>query len=33
MPNNALLQIKKELIIQTLFNELTQNHHQGNSHA
>lgn len=24
---------EKELIIQTLFNELTQNHHQGNSHA
>ena len=24
---------KKELIIQTLFNELTQNHHQGNPHA
>ncbi|GAA7349647.1 type I restriction endonuclease subunit R [Helicobacter pylori] len=24
---------KKEFIVQTLFNELTQNHHQGNSHA
>lgn len=24
---------KKEFITQTLFNELTQNHHQGNSHA
>ncbi len=27
------LEKEKELIIQTLFNELTQNHHQGNSHA
>ncbi|MCQ2880527.1 DEAD/DEAH box helicase family protein, partial [Helicobacter pylori] len=27
------LEKEKELIIQTLFNELTQNHHQGNPHA
>ncbi|WP_024117948.1 DEAD/DEAH box helicase family protein, partial [Helicobacter pylori] len=27
------LEKEKELIIQTLFNELTQNHHQGNLHA
>ncbi|WP_131157489.1 type I restriction endonuclease [Helicobacter pylori] len=27
------LQKEKEFIVQTLFNELTQNHHQGNLHA
>ncbi|WP_240651874.1 DEAD/DEAH box helicase family protein [Helicobacter pylori] len=27
------LEKEKELIVQTLFNELTQNHHQGNPHA
>ncbi|GAA8179510.1 hypothetical protein NP0158_02030 [Helicobacter pylori] len=33
--NPSLKDLKKEeeLIVQTLFNELTQNHHQGNSHA
>ncbi|RVY42868.1 DEAD/DEAH box helicase family protein, partial [Helicobacter pylori] len=32
-PSLKNLEKEKELIIQTLFNELTQNHHQGNSHA
>lgn len=32
-PSLKDLEKEKELIIQTLFNELTQNHHQGNSHA
>ncbi|WP_240641449.1 DEAD/DEAH box helicase family protein [Helicobacter pylori] len=32
-PSLKDLQKEKELIVQTLFNELTQNHHQGNSHA
>ncbi len=32
-PSLKDLQKEKELIIQTLFNELTQNHHQGNPHA
>ncbi len=33
--NPSLKDLKKEeeLIVQTLFNELTQNHHQGNPHA
>ncbi|WP_232259686.1 DEAD/DEAH box helicase family protein [Helicobacter pylori] len=33
--NPSLKDLKKEeeFIVQTLFNELTQNHHQGNSHA
>ncbi len=31
--NPSLKDLEKELIVQTLFNELTQNHHQGNSHA
>ncbi len=32
-PSLKDLQKETEFIIQTLFNELTQNHHQGNSHA
>ncbi|GAA8729509.1 type I restriction endonuclease subunit R [Helicobacter pylori] len=32
-PSLKDLEKEKKLIIQTLFNELTQNHHQGNSHA
>ncbi|WP_242678336.1 DEAD/DEAH box helicase family protein [Helicobacter pylori] len=32
-PSLKDLQKEEELITQTLFNELTQNHHQGNSHA
>ncbi|WP_121028905.1 type I restriction endonuclease [Helicobacter pylori] len=32
-PSLKNLEKEKELIIQTLFNELTQNHHQGNPHA
>ncbi len=32
-PSLKDLKKEKELIVQTLFNELTQNHHQGNSHA
>ncbi|MFP6172690.1 DEAD/DEAH box helicase family protein [Helicobacter pylori] len=32
-PSLKDLQKEKEFITQTLFNELTQNHHQGNSHA
>ncbi|MCQ2716860.1 type I restriction endonuclease subunit R [Helicobacter pylori] len=32
-PSLKDLQKEKEFIAQTLFNELTQNHHQGNSHA
>ncbi len=32
-PSLKDLEKEKELIVQTLFNELTQNHHQGNSHA
>ncbi|ENH59493.1 type I restriction enzyme, R subunit domain protein [Helicobacter pylori Hp A-11] len=32
-PSLKDLQKEKELIAQTLFNELTQNHHQGNPHA
>ncbi|GAA7520954.1 hypothetical protein MMM112_00140 [Helicobacter pylori] len=32
-PSLKDLEKEKELIAQTLFNELTQNHHQGNSHA
>ncbi|MFP6021359.1 DEAD/DEAH box helicase family protein [Helicobacter pylori] len=32
-PSLKDLEKEKELIIQTLFNELTQNHHQGNSHT
>ncbi|WP_238700216.1 DEAD/DEAH box helicase family protein [Helicobacter pylori] len=32
-PSLKDLEKEKELIIQILFNELTQNHHQGNSHA
>ncbi|WRA07823.1 type I restriction endonuclease subunit R [Helicobacter pylori] len=32
-PSLKDLQKEKEFIIQTLFNELTQNHHQGNLHA
>ncbi|GAA7370633.1 hypothetical protein MM0343_03390 [Helicobacter pylori] len=32
-PSLKDLEKEKELIIQTLFNELTQNHHQGNLHA
>ncbi len=32
-PSLKDLQKEKEFIVQTLFNELTQNHHQGNSHA
>ncbi len=32
-PSLKDLEKEKELIIQTLFNEITQNHHQGNSHA
>lgn len=32
-PSLKDLEKEKELITQTLFNELTQNHHQGNSHA
>ncbi len=32
-PSLKDLEKEKELIIQTLFNELTQNHHQGNPHA
>ncbi|MGN8379242.1 DEAD/DEAH box helicase family protein [Helicobacter pylori] len=32
-PSLKDLEKETELIIQTLFNELTQNHHQGNSHA
>ncbi|GAA8174952.1 hypothetical protein HpKG121_03050 [Helicobacter pylori] len=32
-PSLKDLQKEKEFIIQTLFNELMQNHHQGNSHA
>ncbi|MFP6205985.1 DEAD/DEAH box helicase family protein [Helicobacter pylori] len=32
-PSLKNLQKEKEFIIQTLFNELTQNHHQGNPHA
>ncbi|MGN8447409.1 DEAD/DEAH box helicase family protein [Helicobacter pylori] len=32
-PSLKDLEKEKEFIIQTLFNELTQNHHQGNSHA
>ncbi len=32
-PSLKDLEKEKELIIQTLFNELIQNHHQGNSHA
>ncbi|MFP6082302.1 hypothetical protein ACLF84_07190 [Helicobacter pylori] len=32
-PSLKNLQKEKEFIVQTLFNELTQNHHQGNPHA
>ncbi len=32
-PSLKDLQKEKEFIVQTLFNELTQNHHQGNLHA
>ncbi|MGN8440267.1 type I restriction endonuclease [Helicobacter pylori] len=32
-PSLKDLEKEKELIVQTLFNNLTQNHHQGNSHA
>ncbi|GAA6930415.1 hypothetical protein CHC166_05590 [Helicobacter pylori] len=32
-PSLKYLEKEKEFITQTLFNELTQNHHQGNSHA
>ncbi|MGH1582772.1 type I restriction endonuclease [Helicobacter pylori] len=32
-PSLKDLEKEKELIIQTLFNKLTQNHHQGNPHA
>ncbi|GHS45762.1 hypothetical protein VN1165_04260 [Helicobacter pylori] len=32
-PSLKNLEKEKEFIVQTLFNELTQNHHQGNSHA
>ncbi|RVY34959.1 type I restriction endonuclease [Helicobacter pylori] len=32
-PSLKDLEKEKEFITQTLFNELTQNHHQGNSHA
>ncbi len=32
-PSLKNLEKEKEFITQTLFNELTQNHHQGNSHA
>ncbi len=32
-PSLKDLEKETELIVQTLFNELTQNHHQGNSHA
>ncbi len=32
-PSLKDLQKEKEFIVQTLFNELTQNYHQGNSHA
>ncbi|VTT94829.1 type I restriction endonuclease [Helicobacter pylori] len=32
-PSLKDLEKEKEFIVQTLFNELTQNHHQGNSHA
>lgn len=32
-PSLKDLEKEKELIVQTLFNELTQNNHQGNSHA
>ncbi|WP_258233693.1 DEAD/DEAH box helicase family protein [Helicobacter pylori] len=32
-PSLKDLEKEKEFIIQTLFNNLTQNHHQGNSHA
>ncbi|WRG21589.1 type I restriction endonuclease subunit R [Helicobacter pylori] len=32
-PSLKYLKKEKEFIAQTLFNELTQNHHQGNSHA
>ncbi len=32
-PSLKDLEKEKELIVQTLFNELTQNHHQGNPHA
>ncbi|MFP6037853.1 DEAD/DEAH box helicase family protein [Helicobacter pylori] len=32
-PSLKDLEKEKELIVQTLFNELIQNHHQGNSHA
>ncbi|GAA8617037.1 hypothetical protein HpBT320_00090 [Helicobacter pylori] len=32
-PSLKDLEKEEEFIIQTLFNELTQNHHQGNSHA
>lgn len=32
-PSLKDLEKEKELIAQTLFNELTQNHHQGNLHA
>ncbi|MFP6256763.1 type I restriction endonuclease [Helicobacter pylori] len=32
-PSLKDLKKEEELIVQTLFNELTQNHHQGNSHA
>lgn len=32
-PSLKDLQKEKEFIVQTLFNELTQNHHQGNPHA
>ncbi len=32
-PSLKDLEKEKEFIIQTLFNELTQNHHQGNPHA
>lgn len=32
-PSLKDLKKEEELIVQTLFNELTQNHHQGNLHA
>ncbi len=32
-PSLKVLQKETEFIVQTLFNELPQNHHQGNSHA
>ncbi|GAA8475857.1 hypothetical protein HpBT252_10620 [Helicobacter pylori] len=32
-PSLKDLEKEEEFIVQTLFNELTQNHHQGNSHA